>query len=140
MTLLGLGALAGAASPALAQFSIDWYTIDGGGGTSTGGAYTVSGTVGQPDAGPSMTGGDFALTGGFWALQAIQTPGAPLLRIEPAGPGQATIWWEPDDTGWVLQESLTVEPPAWTNAPSGSTNPVTVPAVPPVKFYRLFRP
>jgi len=38
-------------STAFAQsYAIDWFTIDGGGGTSTGGAYTVSGTVGQPDA------------------------------------------------------------------------------------------
>ena len=40
------------ATGALAQtYSIDWYTIDGGGGTSTGGVYSVSGTIGQPDAG-----------------------------------------------------------------------------------------
>lgn len=123
--------------PAVAQYAINWYTIDGGGGTSSGGVYEVSGTIGQPDAGPVMTGGDFALTGGFWALHAIQTPGAPFLRIQPAGPGQATVSWAPDDPGWVLQESLTLEPPAWTNAPSGSTNPITVPATPPVKFYRL---
>ena len=33
------------------NYSIDWFTIDGGGGTSTGGVYAVSGTIGQPDAG-----------------------------------------------------------------------------------------
>lgn len=27
-----------------------------------------------------------------------------------------------------------------TNAPSGWPNPVTVPATPPAKFYRLFKP
>jgi hypothetical protein len=32
------------------NFSIDWFTIDGGGGTSTGGLYSVIGTIGQPDA------------------------------------------------------------------------------------------
>ena len=37
------------------SYSIDWSTIDGGGGTSTGGVYTVSGTIGQPDAG-TMSG------------------------------------------------------------------------------------
>jgi hypothetical protein len=37
------------AQPAFAQtHSLDWSTIDGG-GTSTGGVYTVTGTVGQPD-------------------------------------------------------------------------------------------
>jgi hypothetical protein len=44
-------ALFGMALSASAQsHSIDWSTIYGGGGTSTGGVYTVSGTIGQPDA------------------------------------------------------------------------------------------
>ena len=29
-------------------YSIDWFKIAGGGGTSTGGVYSVSGTIGQP--------------------------------------------------------------------------------------------
>ena len=41
----------------LAQYSIAWQTIDGGGGTSTGGVHSVSGAIGQPDAGPTMTNG-----------------------------------------------------------------------------------
>jgi len=35
-------------SAARAQLAIQWSTIDGGGGTSSGGAYTLSGTIGQP--------------------------------------------------------------------------------------------
>src|SRR5213083_2827087 len=67
---------------ALAQsYSIDWFTIDGGGGTSTGGVYSVSGTIGQPDAGAAITGGNYSLTGGFWSLYAVQTPGGPSLMI-----------------------------------------------------------
>jgi hypothetical protein len=52
---------------ASAQLSITWSTIDGGGGTSTGGVFSLSGTIGQHDAGPAMAGGTFTLTGGFWA-------------------------------------------------------------------------
>src|SRR6266581_8038557 len=64
------------------NYSIDWFTIDAGGGTSTGGVYSVSGTIGQPDANAqTMTGGNFSVTGGFWSLFAVQTPGAPLLTI-----------------------------------------------------------
>lgn len=49
------------------EFSIDWYTIDGGGGTSEGGPFSLSGTVGQHDAHPSAAqGGEFTLVGGFW--------------------------------------------------------------------------
>src|SRR5258708_5123809 len=63
------------------SYSIDWFTIDGGGGTSTGGVYSVSGTIGQPDAG-HMAGANYAIDGGFWGLiSAVQTPGSPLLTV-----------------------------------------------------------
>ncbi len=73
--------------------AIDWFTIDGGGGTSSGGSFELSGTVGQPDAGV-MTGGDFELAGGFWGGQGgtatgIEAPEAtaPLaFRVLPAQP------------------------------------------------------
>lgn len=55
-------------------FTITWYTIDGGGGTSSGGSFTLSGTIGQPDAGAAMTGGSFSLTGGFWAGISAPAP------------------------------------------------------------------
>jgi len=29
------------------QYEISWYTIDGGGGTSSGGLYVLTGTIGQ---------------------------------------------------------------------------------------------
>jgi hypothetical protein len=48
-------------------FDLNWWTVDGGGDMNTvGGTFTLSGTIGQPDAGPAMTGGGFSLTGGFW--------------------------------------------------------------------------
>ena len=55
---------------ALAQtgggYDLTWSTVDGGGATfSTGGDYTLGGTIGQPDAG-LLTGGDYTLGGGFW--------------------------------------------------------------------------
>ena len=55
---------------ARAQFSIDWHTVDGGGGISTGGLYTLRGTIGQPDAGYLIPGGKYILTGGFWSMFA----------------------------------------------------------------------
>jgi len=67
VTLILVAALT--ASSALAQdLSIDWWTIDGGGEMwTTGGDYELSSTIGQPDAGVTMTGGEFELAGGFWA-------------------------------------------------------------------------
>ncbi|MCP4664511.1 MAG: hypothetical protein GY856_54700 [bacterium] len=52
------------------SFSLTWWTVDGGGGTSSGDGLVVAGTIGQPDAG-GMTGGDYALQGGFWAVDSI---------------------------------------------------------------------
>src|SRR5262245_59554473 len=63
------------------NYAIDWYKVAGGGGTSTGGLFAVNGTLGQHDAGPAMSGGNYSLAGGFWVLYAVQTPGAPLLKI-----------------------------------------------------------
>jgi hypothetical protein len=75
LTLLGLIALlvmAGlllAAPAAQAQsggeYDLTWNTVDGG-GTSSGGGYTLTGTVGQADAGTLGSGG-YAVGGGFWA-------------------------------------------------------------------------
>ena len=49
-------------------YDLTWYTIDGGGETlSVGGEYTLGGTIGQPDAGARLAGGDYTLAGGFWA-------------------------------------------------------------------------
>jgi hypothetical protein len=128
-------------SAAYAQnYSIDWSKIAGGGGTSTG-VFAVSGTIGQPDAAPAMTNGQYSVTGGFWALPtAVQTPGSPTLSIAPASPGSATISWTPNTPGFVLQESLHLSPANWTNSPSGGTNPVTVPIALPTKSYRLSKP
>ena len=123
------------------SYSIDWFTIDGGGGTSAGGVYSLSGTIGQHDAGGPMTGGAYSLTGGFWALPfAVQTPGAPTLTIVPFGPGQARVSWTPNTPGFVLQEALSLAPANWVNSPGGAANPVTVPAAIPAKFYRLHKP
>jgi hypothetical protein len=50
------------------DFEITKSTIDNGGGTSTGGEFSLIGTIGQPDANPQTSaGGEFLLAGGFWA-------------------------------------------------------------------------
>lgn len=136
----GLGVVLGASAQTPA-FTLDWFTIDGGGGVSAGGGFTVQGTIGQPDAGGPMAGGVYAVTGGFWVLPvAVVTAGAPQLAIVPAGPGQARISWAPVTAGYVLQQATTLNPPDWSNAPSGASNPVIVPASAPARYYRLQKP
>jgi len=48
------------------EYELSWWTIDNGGGTSSGGEFVLTGTIGQPDAGYS-SGDGFELLGGFWA-------------------------------------------------------------------------
>ncbi len=63
--------------PALhAQFAVSSHTIDGGGGTSAGGEFSLQGSIGQPDASMPATGGIFAVTGGFWAAHTNPYSGA----------------------------------------------------------------
>ena len=95
-------------------YTIDWYKIAGGGGTSAGGAYSLSGTIGQHDANGAMTGGNYSLNGGFWALYAVQTPGAPLLTIAYVG-NQAVVSWPLSVTGWTLQTNANLATPTWGN-------------------------
>ena len=72
-------------SSPLGQYQIDWYTIDGGGGTSTGGPYTLTGTIGQADAGWS-SGGNYELLGGFW-------PGGPACIVDFADFARFADYW-----------------------------------------------
>ncbi len=97
------------------SYSVDWYKISGGGGTSTGGVYSVSGTIGQHDASSAISGGKYSVTGGFWALiQVVQTPGAPLLTITYSG-NQAIVSWSPLATGWTLQTNNNLTTGSWGN-------------------------
>ena len=139
LTLLGI--LVSSVTLHAQNYSIDWFKIAGGGGTSAGGLYQVSGTIGQHDAGPVMTNGLFSVTGGFWVLPAaVQTLGAPTLTIVPAAPGYATISWSPNTPGFVLQETVSLSPANWTNSVSGAANPITIPTTLPAKFYLLKKP
>jgi hypothetical protein len=109
-TSLLLLALSAHAQP----YSIDWYKVAGGGGTSTGGVYSVSGTIGQADASGAMSGGPYSVTGGFWSQYAVQTAGAPLLTITCAG-NQAVVSWSPSVTGWTLQTNANLATATWGN-------------------------
>lgn len=64
-------------TPALAQeFEIPWHTVDAGGEMfSTGGEWTLSGTIGQweVDTEAPADGGPWSLTGGFWASDAPES-------------------------------------------------------------------
>jgi len=117
--LLVLSLLVSASSFAQ-SYSIDWYKVAGGGGTSTGGTFQVSGTIGQPDASSAMTGGNFSVTGGFWSIiNVVQTPGAPPLNISHSG-STVTVYWQ-NVAGWNLQQNGNLTTPAGWSASAGIT-------------------
>jgi hypothetical protein len=128
------------------SYSIDWSTIDGGGGTSTGGVYSVSGTIGQPDAG-TMSGGNYTLQGGFWGvIAAVQTPDAPLLSILHTTTNTVAVSWPSPSTGWTLQVNTnSVSSLNWSNVTSGIQDDgatKTLIVNPPAgnRFFRLMQP
>jgi hypothetical protein len=126
------------------QYSLDWHKVAGGGGTSTGGTYSVSGTIGQHDAGGPMTGGNYSLTGGFWALiSVVQTPGAPTLYTSRSG-SAVTIYWQ-NVLGWSLQQNSNLATPlgwsvnsGWTT--SNGTNYLNLTSPAGNLFFRLSNP
>jgi len=138
------------AANAGSQSAVDWFTLDGGGGASSGsgafGSFAVVGTIGQPDAGPALSGGGYSVTGGFWSFLGGGTDSsAPMLRIWLAGT-HAVIAWPNPSTGFELQESPTLGAPAnpWNNVSQtptvvGAERQVTVPATG-GRFYRLRKP
>ena len=123
------------AATASAQLSLNWCTVDGGGGTtvSADGRFTLSGTVGQPDAsGPMLSSdGRFELGGGFWQTEivlcdctlSVGISGGNLLISWPGGlggcileyadnlvePGTATVWHpvSPQPGGGIYVTPLT---------------------------------
>jgi len=127
------------------SYSVDWYKIAGGGGTSTGGTYSVSGTIGQPDASGVMSGGNYSVTGGFWALvQVVQIPGAPTLYVSRSG-NKVTVYWL-NVTGWNLHQNGNLTTPMASWAASGSptltngTNYFTITNPAGNLFFRLGNP
>jgi len=112
--------LAVAAQP----YSIDWYKIAGGGGTSTSGTYQVTGTIGQPDASGAMTGGNYSVTGGFWSLiNVVQGPGVPKLIIVPNGPNSVKLLWpDPATNSFTLQQNNNLATPGWATSGYAITN------------------
>lgn len=132
------------ALPLCAQYQIDWSTYDAGGGVSTGGAYALAGTAGQPDAG-FASGGAYTLAGGFWgAFSQEQPESPPELRIELL-PDRVLLAWPNPSTGYQLQRSSSLLPSAWANVPNapvlvGGEWQVELPRSGAESYFRLRKP
>ncbi len=127
------------------QYSIDWFTVDGGGGTTGGGLYEISGTIGQPDAG-SFAAGDYVIEGGFWSgVAEAPAPRPPALMIELVTASSVLLSWPAPSTGFVLQACPDICCGQWVDV---STTPqvvngreeVLVTPLADQRFYRLIKP
>lgn len=126
-------------------YSIAWYKIAGGGGTGSNGSYSVSGTIGQHDAGGFLTGGNFSLNGGFWSLVAVQTPGSPVLTIVLTSTNTAVISWPSPSTGFVLHQNANLNTTNWvtpaeTITDNGTNKFIIVDPPAGTRFFRLSIP
>ena len=96
-----------------ADFAVGQGVMSSGGGTSTNGTFSITGIIGQSDAGARLMGGVFAVEGGFWgAVTLLQTPGLPLsLQLLQASSTLVFSWPVTGET-YVLESSPVVGPAA----------------------------
>ena len=89
---LVVASLAGGQTPPPDELS-EW-SVDGGGGTFSGGVFEITGTFGQPDC-EVLTGGVYELEGGLWhsfspavpvELLSFEVVAVPPARSEPEVP------------------------------------------------------
>src|SRR4051812_6252236 len=125
--------------------SIDWFKVSGGGNVSTGGQYSITGTIGQSDAGAPIVGGAYSITGGFWSLLVVPSFGAPQLSIRTTPTNSIVVSWPSSAIGFALQQTGDVGSGGWSIPAEvvqddGVNKSITV--YPPAerRFYRLFKP
>jgi hypothetical protein len=121
------------------EYIIHSWAVAGGGGTSSGGDYQVTGSIGPSDAGAAMAGGDYLVVAGYWPALSTNPEPAPVLAIELATPGELSISWASDSHGWILQERSSLLPSEWVTISATTTNPTVIQAGDSTKFYRLMR-
>jgi hypothetical protein len=100
------------------EFRINWYSVDGGGGTSAGADFVLTSTIGQADAG-FLSGGEYSLAGGFWTVvTGVVSPPEPGPRLMVSlGPdGAVILQWPSSATGFVLQHSSRLTPNSWSDS------------------------
>ncbi len=128
------------------DYNLEWNTMDGGGYTfSSGGDYSLSGTIGQPDAG-TLSSGSLTLRRGFWRPACAAAAVAPA--ITRAG-GTVTLTWTHNAANQAYQVHRATSPyfvpsaatgRAWvTAAPWRYTDPDAVVGDPGTNYFYLLR-
>jgi hypothetical protein len=90
-----------------------------------------------------MSGGNYSLTGGFWAIFVVQTAGAPLLTVSAATTNTVVVSWPLPATGFVLEQNADLRTTTWTPSgypitTNGGIESITITSPPPGNlFFRL---
>lgn len=78
--------------PQAQSLTLDWITVDGGGGTAVGSGLELQISIGQPDAGMAR-GGPYVLDTGFWPDPFVwATTVPPALSVGRTPDGLALSW------------------------------------------------
>lgn len=141
--LISAALIAAALHSAAQTYELRSVTVANGGGTSAGGRFSLSCTIGEPMAGGDASGGHFAFHAGFWNLVGVvPTPGAPSLRIQRAG-DQIVLSWPVSSGAFTLQSTTHIENTnSWADSSAtivqaGDRNTATLPAQVGRLFFRL---
>ncbi len=130
------------------RFAITKSTIDAGGERTPGTRFTLTGTIGQPDAAPRFVSADnrFAIEPGFWSrATVVQTPGLPELTMRPHTLRNYTLLaWPVAANGYILQQSPDLAPNSWTDVgitvvDTATEHTVSYPMTARRAFFRLRR-
>jgi len=135
--LITLAWCSGWLSLAAVPYALDWYSVDGGGGTSSGGVYVMTSTIGQPDT-AVLIGGPYQVQAGFWPGTLVPLGGEVPTLIFQFFEGELWISWDPDTPGFRLEQTDDLWLSEWISAPPG--NPVVIPRSAGARFYRLRKP
>ena len=131
-----------------AQFALMTSTADGGGTIVSGGAFSINGTVGQPDAAASGSAG-FSFTGGYWpaVLDDVIEPTVPEVRLNIViAAGEIQVRWPVELTNGILEATTELPSAGWeklgqaTNVDGASRYVILNDKDHPVRFFRLHLP
>ncbi len=137
LILLTLFLLLPSSSLTAAPYALDWCTTDAGGGTSSGGDYALSGTIGQTDT-AVISGDRYRVEGGFWPGLIFSSPAELPTLVLQLRDNHFWISWSPATPGFILEQTGDLSAPKWITAPTG--NPAIVPFSANAQFYRLRKP
>jgi hypothetical protein len=127
-----------------ASGSVQWEMALGGGAEdyavnalsqSSDGGYILGGYSESGISGNKTTSGFGSFD--YWVIKVAY----PSLTITPVGTTQVDVSWTPNTTGLILQETADLAASnGWSNASSGTNNPVSLTTTSPAMFYRLSTP